>query len=165
MKVNSAFLNKSLVVGIIFLFVVVGVQPAFAIVEYNDDLPDLIIEDFYLTSRIPQWGDYELWASIKNIGDFQTVGVFHFRVIIYRLIFRKIPFPVRYCEAIYNFYNNTIIPGETQKFILSSGDEIPRLRGYYRIHVAINLNKNVEESNYDNNERYENRLKDRIYWW
>jgi len=162
---KNPLLYKMLVVGVIVIFVGLGVEPAFAIVDNNDDLPDLIVEDFELYSRIPEWGHYELWAKIKNIGNAQTMGVFHFKVIIFRLIFRKIPFPVRHWGDIYNFYNYTIIPGETQRFHLGSGNEIPRLRGYYRFYVVINMDKNIEEGNYDNNERYENRYKDRIYWW
>ena len=174
MKGNSVFLYKTIVVGVMVLFIGMGVQPTFAdeipkssevMVDNNDDLPDLIVEDFELYSRIPEWGHYSLWAKIKNIGDAQTIGWFQFRVVIYRLILRKIPFPVRQFGDIYNFYNDTIIPEETQRFHLGSGDEIPSLRGYYRIFVVINMDKNIEESNYDNNERYENHWKYRVYWW
>jgi hypothetical protein len=171
---NPVLLYKTLIVGVIILFISVCIPPAFANditigtitnEENNDNLPDLIIEDFYLYSRIPEWGYYQLWATIKNIGNAPTLGEFQFKVKIYRLIFRKIPFPVRQWDDIYRFNNDTIMPDESQSFCLGAGDQIPRLPGFYRIVVTINMDKNIEESNYYNNDRIEQKFRDFVYWW
>jgi hypothetical protein len=165
MKVNSVFFYKFLVVGIIFLFIVVGVQPVIAIVENNDDLPDLIVEDFELYSRQPESGYYELYAKITNIGDSPASGRFQFKVIFYRLLFRIFPFPVSCFEDDKPFKSGMIMPQETQDHFLCDDYDFPSRIGTYIIFIEINIEKNIEESNYDNNVRIEKHRKSLIYWW
>jgi hypothetical protein len=174
MKVNSVFLYKLFEVGVIFLFVGMVVQPVFAdeitissktIVVINDDLPDLIVEDIELYSRQPEHGYYELNAKIKNIGDSPATGRFEFKVIFYRLILGIFPIPVSYFKDDKPFKGGIINPQEIQYHFLCDNYDFPSRMGIYIIFVEINMDKSVEESNYDNNVRIEKHRKSLVYWY
>jgi hypothetical protein len=162
---KNPVLYKSLVIGVIVLFIGIGIQPANAIVEYDDDLPDLIVEDIELYSRQPEAGYYELYSKITNIGDSPASGRFEFKVIFYRLLFGIFPFPVSCFEDDKPFKSGIIMPQETQDHFLCDDYDFPSRIGIYIIFVEINMDKIVEESNYDNNVRIEKHRKSLVYWY
>jgi hypothetical protein len=159
---KTDYVKKGLAIGVIILFVCVGISSAvankgvdvnnndvinFSDVESAEDLPDLIVVDIQhdITNMIP----YITWATfvrIQNIGDGSINGYVNYKLLVYRgigsssiLIDTVGPYLIEL----------NIAPGEG-KWLESSHSE-PDGGHFYKLVVYVNYDENVNESDYHNN--------------
>lgn len=121
----------------------------------DDELPDLIVEDIIYYPHDPGSIDYYIEADVKNQGNTTAHGEVTIELKITRLLFRVIPIKVYYHKIDSYKLHDGLEPGETQTKLLTVGYLIPGLFGFYKIYVGINLDKKIDESDYNNNERTE----------
>ena len=164
--------KKVLVVGIIVLFLLVGIQPALALskiksdnnfkieseTERNFNKPDLIISDIYAKNTVQQL--FEFWIQIKNIG---WVSVYKQQINI-TINVKKIVFgspPVDFREW-HKTCSGIIDPGEVHNIQLSTSGFKP---GIYIFKSVINPDKTIDEITYINNKRNEIVFSFALYWF
>jgi hypothetical protein len=130
-------LKRSLIVGIVFLFLSTTCIPVLA----GEGLPDLSIERFdFVPVGDPQINTYAT-VKVKNIGD---VGVDTYQVSysVRRLVLLKTVASNIYTDI------NELDPGQSTSDSLIDTRELPKF-GLFRF--TCNIISDYEESNYDNN--------------
>lgn len=139
-------LKRSLIVGIVFLFLSTTSIPVLA----SEGKPDFVIENIFL------WPDnqpptYHFECSVRNIGNASELrNDFELYVRIKFLLFGKIPLFTIDSDTHSAHMEGIILPNRTITFGVASCDKLP-IFGSYRFSLVFNPNFKVEESNYDNN--------------
>ena len=143
-------LKRSLIVGIVFLFLSTACLPVLA----SEEKPDFIIDDIFLwPSDYPY--EYHFEYSLRNIGD-SPIYSFEFEtyIKIQWMLLGRIPlFPIVSRMQIGNL--GGLLPGENVNLSFASCDRLPKF-GSYRFSLTVNPNLKIEESDYDNNKYSEN---------
>ena len=132
-------LKRSLLVGIVFLFLSTACLPVLA----SEGKPDLVV-----TRIRPDFHDAPVTTGIacevRNIGDAPAVGSIDVRLIVRKGIFGFIP--------VYNKMSSETTDG------LNPGDKmiitfsyIPNSIGFYKFKTDINVDNKIDESNSFNN--------------
>ena len=150
--------KKGLVLGIIVLFIGVGVQPAFAVnlskntVESESNsgraLPDLVIIDVYKEecNEKPYW---YMQALVKNIGE-GTVTNERWRT--FRCVVKRPYLGIIVYDFIEVHLGPSIPPGETTKtFRFWPGGPEVVFPGIYKVYWEIDEENFIPESNENNN--------------
>lgn len=159
------YVKKGLVIGVIVLFVCVGISSAVAIKEVNannndvinssnvvstEDLPDLIVVNI---DAIPYGGDeyYIAWVTIKNIGNTSIEGLVTISIGVYRGLSNRHNIGNIGPSAIWL----NLAPGIEKEFEFMS--RYPdNIFYFFNIVAYVNYDKKVEESNYSNNAARQN---------
>ena len=162
---KTDYVKKGLAIGIVVLFVCVGISSAVAIkgvnannndiintsnVESTEDLPDLIV--VFIDAHIgwvdhdnPYLFDYSTWVTIKNIGNASINGF--------------IKLSIRLCRGIGELLDTiwpekiwlNLAPGDKITFSFGGTFVLYNTIGFEKIIVNLNYGKYVNESNYRNN--------------
>lgn len=163
---NKDIMSKALVLSIIFLFIGVGIQPINAfteiksnnqgIIEVNNiesavGLPDLIIEDIYYYLHDPGSPFYYVEADIKNQGDAYVYEGVTVEFTVVKTIFWFFNLKIIYDNIETKHFYGGLAPGETRTIFLSVGDFDLPIFGFFKFNAGINLDKKIDESNYNNN--------------
>ena len=160
-------MNKKILLGSIIAVVILSLPSTIAVSELrsqNDELPDLSIENIYFYSRIPEWEDYTLIATIKNKGDVYVNESVQARVTILRFLFGIPIIPLLIITRKISFYNG-IEPGESEDRWVADWDEVPKLIGFYVVIVNINIDRKLKEINYMNNFILRIFARGTVYWY
>lgn len=121
----------------------------------NDGLPDLIIEDIYYYLHDPGSPFYYVEAKIKNQGDAYLYEGVNVEFTVVKTIFWFFNVKIIYDNIENEYFYGGLAPGETKSVFLSVGDfELP-IFGFFKFYAGINLDKKIDESNYNNNRRTE----------
>jgi hypothetical protein len=165
--------KKGLVVGIIILFIGVGIQPALAVESKSSSLnekpreenglPDLIVEDIYYYPFENGWDIYLVNVKILNQGDTYAYGNITVEFTIIRTIFWFFNLRIYQHNTVIISLDNGLAPGEKITCGVSGWISL-EFFGFYKFNAGINLDKKIEESNYNNNERME-RVTSIAFWW
>jgi len=155
--------KKGLVIGIIILFFGVGVQSTSAndvseIKETTeeDSLPDLIVEDITYYDFESGWNFYYVDVHILNQGDAVAYGNVTLEFTAVRTLFWLFNIRIVYEYKDTLNLRDGLAPGETTWDSVSQGDfTLPIFGLFYKFNAGINLDKKIDESNYNNNEGYE----------
>jgi hypothetical protein len=132
-------LKRGLIVGIVFLFFSTVCLPVVAI----EELPDLIVEKFYMEFWPDDWDGYWwVMAKIKNIGNASTIEWVEHTYTVTRLCFGF--FVLSGTRNI-----GVIEPGQVRNTNLFCKNKI--YLGFIEIKDTVNPERLIEESNYDNN--------------
>ena len=139
-------LKRSLIVGIIFLFLSTVCLPVLA----SEELPDLVINDIFLwPSDTPH--EYHFECSIINQGNpTNEWNDIEINVKIKWMFLGKIPLLTIASNTGSNHLQGIIGTGERINLSFASCDRLPKF-GSYRFILEVNPNETVDESNYDNN--------------
>ena len=139
-------LKRSLIVGIIFLFLSTTCLP---IVNASEEKPDFVIDDIFLwPSNTPD--EYLFKYSLQNIGN---APIYSFELEVYIkiqwLLLGRIPlFSIVSDTQIGNL--GSLLPGETVNHSFASCNRLPKF-GSYRFSLTVNPHETIDESDYDNN--------------
>jgi hypothetical protein len=140
-------LKRSLIVGIIFLFLSTTCMPVLA----SEELPDLIIE---LIGFAPT-GDGQLddiaFATIRNIGSVKAIGSIEVKFTFIRMLFGIIPIKIAQTDTHSITVGGGLQPQDFAIVDLIYEDELPKF-GIFELRCSVNPGRTIEESNYDNNE-------------
>ena len=147
-------LRRSLIVGIIMLFLSSMCLPVLA----TEELPDLAIEEIYVYvspggGRGPPWEREYIRCNFSNIGDeiVNEEDIIQFHIVVEKLLFNKIPIREIMNVVTHGYaIHNGLEPGRTVHETLTS-HYILALPGYMKFKCTINPNNLIEESKYDNN--------------
>ena len=150
-------LKRSLIVGIIFLFLSTTCIPVLA----SEEKPDLIVSDIH-----PKWGDGPMVLGITSeIGNIENVtvnGTLHIHFIARRMVFGILPIPIKWIEEeleVKDFHSGIGV----------STTYSPVFPGIYKFSCTINPHKTIEEINYNNNYFEKKYLiiapGDPLFWW
>jgi hypothetical protein len=146
-KPMGTTLKRSLIVGIIIMFLSTTCLPVLA----SEELPDLIIEDLVISPG-HQPGDEEYWLKLKNIGNASTPsnkGI-DITVTVRWKIFGILPsIIVRQYETSF-WRDGGLAPGDTAGITFTSNYLMPFF-GFYWIYCKINPYGRISESNTRNN--------------
>jgi hypothetical protein len=142
-------LKRSIIIGIIFLFLSTICLPVLA----KEKKADLTIDGIVVAPNYWEPGPnfQDLLCSFRNIGDAPTNGLYY-KVVVKQMRFGFIPFRIITTK----FYNVGIplAPGETYSEFLPSGapygDGMPFF-GFIRFEVTVNPDHSTPEWNYENN--------------
>ena len=138
-------LKRSIIIGIIFLFLSTMGLPVLA----SEEKPDLIIEDLLILPG-HQPGEEEFRCRVKNVGDASTPSdkFIDITVTLRWKTFGLLPLiPVRKFTA---SAANSLAPGETNNIPFAYSDSMP-IFGFYEFYCTVNPNATIDESNYQNN--------------
>lgn len=122
--------------------------------------PDLVIidilenNDFFTNDR--------LFVSVLNDGDV-AVYDFKIRTIIDRLLFGSIVIRNVYDHKTYYGGSNPLSPGEEWDCTIFQDKFF--FPGFYNIHAIVNPDKDIDEYDYSNNNRYEKFFGRGILFW
>ncbi len=138
-------MGKTLIVGIIMLFLSTACLPVLA----SEELPDLVIEDIFLwPSDFPN--EYHFEYRLRNIGD---APIYNFQlkttIQIRWLLLGSIPLFSIYLTT-HNGLVGRLLSNETISIPFISCDALPKF-GSYRFTLTVNPTETIDESNYDNN--------------
>ena len=148
---NKNILKRSLIVGIIMLFLSTICLPVLA----SEALPDLIVEQIGFSQK-KIYDPWEAYATIRNIGNASIEGSdFHLEYVFTRKVFGIIPIIVR-IDTVEITQFGGLEPGAFLAF-----DNIGRVRdlpklGFFEFKCTVNPQKTMEESDYDNNDLAQN---------
>ena len=139
-------LKRSLIVGIIMLFVSTACLPVLA----NEEKPDLVIENIFRWPNDTPF-EYEFKCTIKNIGDDPIwQGDYWINVRVYWMLFGHIPLIRIKSHTVKAHIGGLIFGNKTCNLTVQSCETLPKF-GTYRIFLEINPTLIIDESNYDNN--------------
>ncbi len=155
-------LCKTFVMGVVVLFIGVGVQPAFAVEtkssdlnenpSLNDGLPELIVKDIVFWEHDPGSHFYYVYGYIKNQGDDYAYGNLTVEFTVKRTFFWLFDTWTIYKDVYSKNLKYGLAPGETISVLPSCGEFTLPLFCFARFYLKINHDKKINESNYDNNE-------------
>ena len=101
-----------------------------------------------------------------NQGDAYAYGNVTVEFTVVRTIFFWL-FNIRivydYKDTLY--LRDGLAPGETTYDSVSTGDFTLPIFGFFKFNAGVNLDKKIEESNYNNNERMERVFSFLTDWW
>jgi len=139
-------LKRSIIVGIVFLFLSTTCLPVLA----SEGKPDLVIEDIFLwPSAYPY--EYHFECSIKNIGNSTNEwNNLEINVKIKWMFLGSIPLLsiASYTES--HYILGVIKSGGMINLSFASCDILPKF-GSYRFSLTVNPHETIDESDYDNN--------------
>ncbi len=138
-------LKRSLIVGIIFLFISTTCIPVLA----SEEKPDLIVEQIG-RAWDNQFNDL-VYATIRNIGTEKAEGDIYVKYTVIRLLFGVIPIKVAQTGTKSVYRDGGLKPGDFLGFTLSMERDLPKF-GIFRVSATVNPGEIIEESNYDNND-------------
>jgi len=133
-------LKRSLIVGIIVLFLSTICLPVLA----SEELPDLIVESINIVPDGDSGMDFEAIAEIKNVGNSDAVGSVQIYNSFNRLILLKTVFSKVSSVGIH------LAPNESTIVKLTGMQVLPHF-GFFIFTCQINTDQLIEESNYNNN--------------
>jgi hypothetical protein len=133
-------LRRSLIVGIIMLFLSTACLPVLA----SEELPDLIVESINIVPDGDSGMDFEAIAEIKNVGNSDAVGSVEIYNSFNRLILLKTVF------SKYSSVGINLAPNESTIVKLTGMQVLPHF-GFFIFNCQVNTGKLIEESNYKNN--------------
>jgi hypothetical protein len=133
-------LKRSLIVGIIMLFLSTACLPVLA----SEDLPDLIVQSVNIVPAGDSGMDFEAIAEIKNVGDADAIGSVQIYNSFNRLFLLKTVF------SKYSSVGIHLAPNETIIVKLTGMQVLPHF-GFFIFNCQVNTGKLIEESNYKNN--------------
>ncbi|MBE3137811.1 MAG: hypothetical protein IMZ43_10550 [Thermoplasmata archaeon] len=137
-------LKRSLIVGIVFLFLSTTCIPVLA----SEGKPDLIIEDIVTEPVLPEEDKY--LCRVKNIGTETVMETIDVDVTVKRLFLGIFPIrTVRFYHVGGN-YGNGLYPGETIDILIAYESYLP-VYGIYRYNCVVNPDHHIDESEYGNN--------------
>jgi len=143
-------LKRSLIVGIIFLFLSTTCIPVLASEgkpsSTGTGKPDLIVSFIGFVPYGDNGPDVAA-ASMTNIGDVMAVGTFYLTYTVTRLISRTV---VRTDTVPMSLYPG-LEPGAQAGWDLIYESRLPKF-GFFEFKCTVNPGKTMEESNYDNND-------------
>jgi hypothetical protein len=135
-------LKRSLIVGIIFLFLSTTYIPVLA----SEGKPDLIVASMSFSPYGDSETEIVAAATIKNIGDTKATGTLYLEYTFSRLIFGTITNTDIVCMF------GGLEPGEEAYWPLIYESELPKF-GFFEFKCTVNPGGGaIEESNYDNND-------------
>jgi len=139
-------LKRSLIVGIVFLFLSTTCLPVLA----SEGKPDLIVEQI---GFVP-YGDSGLedvaYMVIKNIGNAKSKEEISYKYTFTKMLFGIIPIRIVQTHTDSMIYEGGLGPQETCSGALIYENELPKF-GIYKFSCTVNPDLTNEESNYDNN--------------
>jgi len=139
-------LKRSLIVGIVFLFLSTACLPVHA----SEGKPDLMIEGLGIeSSNLPY--EYDVFCVVKNIGSENANDFIDVKVEIKRVFFGV--FLIN--KTLRSFFANCLSsgglpPNETTNIEFAGDYQLPAW-GFYRIYCQVNPDKRIEETDYNNN--------------
>ncbi len=133
-------LKRSIIVGIIFLFLSTTCLPVLA----SEEKPDLIVQSVNIVPAGDSGMDFEAIAEIKNVGNSDAVGSVQIYNSFNRLILLKTVFSKYSSAGIHLAPNESII-------IKLTGMQVLPHFGFFVFTCHVNTGKLIEESNYKNN--------------
>jgi len=133
-------LKRSLIVGIVFLFLSTTCIPVLA----SEGKPDLIVQSVNIVPAGDSGMDFEAIAEIKNIGDSDAIGSVEIYNSFNRLILLKTVFSKYSSAGIH------LAPNESTIVLLTGMQVLPHF-GLFVFNCQVNTGKLIEESNYNNN--------------
>jgi hypothetical protein len=152
-------LNKSIIVGIVFLFlsfvilpVIAQEKPVYEAKPVNDGLPDWTIDDIYIGMSGHDPGpDYQtLFCQFRNSGD-APVPEIYYRVVVKHMRFGIIPISTITTQSYNGYFVPPLPPGKTFTGGLPTDNHGYPLFGFVRFEVTVNPDHTMAESNYGNN--------------
>ena len=137
--------------ALIGLLLLLGVAVAPNIVGEKEELPDLMIRNIGFYEHDPGADYYYVGCIVKNQGDAYAYGNFTVDFKIKKTFFWWFN-----TEAIHEFNYSRILmdglaPGEEIYVALYNGEDILPFFCFARFYVKINTDKEIIESNYENN--------------
>lgn len=170
--------KKGLIVGIIVIFIGVGVYPAYIVetksytMSFSENIlyvgegsPDLVVDKITIKyNSNTEMNNYN--TRIKNIGDTRVPGgrFFNLKTEIYKIGFDM-------STEYYDTFTGGIItnlpldPGESFTIPINCFDfDFPRF-GFFQFNCIINEEKIIEESDYNNNVRTKTFFVIKIFPW
>ena len=139
-------LKRSLIVGIVFLFLSTTCIPVLA----SEEKPDLIVSMVGYGPKA-EYQPSRYYAVIKNVGnatlwDKEYTLLYEFT----RMVLNKIPITVLHDYTWCHLYGG-LEPGDYLDFgLMVHPRDLPKF-GFFEYKCTINPMKSIEESNYDNN--------------
>jgi len=139
-------LKRSIIVGIVFLFLSTACLPVLA----NEELPDLIIEQI---GFVPygDGGEDVAYMVIKNIGNAKSQEEISYKYTFTQMLFGIIPIRIVRTHTDSMIYEGGLGPQETCSGALIYENELPKF-GIFKFSCTVNPDLTNQESNYDNND-------------
>lgn len=129
----------------------------------GEEKPDLVITDIFEKNDFNYPFSYDcLYVKVLNDGDV-SVGGFKIRTIIERLLFNSIVIRTVYDHTTWYGSSNPLSPGEEWNCTIFQDKFF--FPGFYNIHTIVNPDKDIDEYDYSNNERYERFFGRGIIFW
>ena len=144
-------LKRSLIVGIVFLFLSTTCIPVLA----SEGKPDLIVENITIEPGSMIFTEV-CYCTIKNIGDAPTGDVIEVKLIVKRKPFGIFPplFTV-YTGSGEHYIGGPLNPGVSTQLTLVDCELLPTF-GFFQFKCIVNPGLKIEESDYDNNDHSQN---------
>ena len=137
-------LKRSLIVGIVFLFLSTTCLPVLA----SEGKPDLIIEDIVTKPYNPFVDKYS--CKVKNVGNETTNDWIMVTVTVKRLFLGIFPLRTVRFYRVGTLPSNGLPPGGVIDILFAYESNLP-VYGIYRYSCVVNPDHSIEESDYDNN--------------
>ncbi len=169
--------TKSLALGIFLLLLLSGIVSAINTIHSDtqsigialfaggseEEKPDLVITDIFEKNDFYYpFSHVCLYVKVLNDGDV-SVGGFKIRTIIERLLFNSIVIRTVYDRTTWYGSSNPLSPGEEWNCTIFQDKFF--FPGFYNIHTIVNPDKDIDEYDYSNNERYERFFGRGIIFW
>jgi hypothetical protein len=140
-------LKRSLIIGIVFLFLSTTCIPVLA----SEGKPDLIVSGIYYGTIGDVQDVHVVGGMIKNIGDANAIGNIDVSYTI-----RRLPSLISVRSGTIHGYGG-IVPGTEIDFTIGDTHGLPKF-GFFRVTCEVNPGRTINESNYDNNKGSQNFL-------
>ncbi len=152
---QNSLVRKGLVLGIIGLFVCVGIQSAFAVEtkssDLNENLPDLIVVDLDFFEHDPGSSFYYVYCNVVNQGDGYAYGDLTIEFKVIKTFFWLFKLRSIYMESYSRDLGEGLAPGGEIFTMPHCGSDFLPPFCFARFIVEVNSNKKIIESNFENN--------------
>jgi len=159
MFVENVSLKRSIIVGIVFLFLSIVALPVLA----QEGKPDLTVDSMGFTTYGDSGWQRISAATIKNIGDVNAEGIIYVKYTFTQMFFGVIPIRIVRTDTNWVWVDGGLQPQKTTDINFAYESGLPKF-GFFEFKCTVNPGRTIEESNYSNNDLSQNYIAIFGYW-